>query len=287
MRLISYRRTGAVRHGYLTDDDHVAELGDGDLGELVAKVFPLDAETLPAPTATYPVADVQIVAPLNAPGKLLAAAANYQDHITETGGDPLDRSRLTPRLFLKPASSITGPGTPIRLPELSAQVDWEAELSVVIGKTAKNITADEALAVVAGYMSSNDLSARSLDFGFERDTDDKHVWFFDWLAGKWFDGFAPLGPWLVTADEIADPQDLTVDLEVNGNLRQHGSTKDMIFSVAELIAHASRITTLHPGDVIMTGTPAGVGAATGTYLRSGDVIAVTIGPLGTLINPVA
>ena len=287
MRLISYRRAGSVRHGYLTDDDHLAELGDGDLGGLVASRFPLTGDTLPTPVGSYAVADVEVVAPLSAPGKLLAAAANYQDHVTETGGAPLDKSTLIPRLFLKPATSIVGPNTPITRPELSSEVDWEAELSVVIGATAKDVPVEQALGVVAGYLSSNDVSARSLDYGFERDTEDKAVWFFDWLAGKWFDGFAPLGPWLVTADEIPDPQDLTVDLELNGELRQHGSTKDMIFSVAELIAHASRLTTLRPGDVIMTGTPAGVGAATGTYLRSGDVMAVTIGPLGTLINPVA
>jgi 2-keto-4-pentenoate hydratase/2-oxohepta-3-ene-1,7-dioic acid hydratase in catechol pathway len=287
MRLTSYRRADAVRHGYLADDAHLAELGDGDLSSLVANVFPLFAESLPAPVAHYPVADVDVIAPLNSPGKLLAVAANYQDHVTETGGEPLDKSRLTPRLFLKPASSIIGPNVPIPLPALSSEVDWEAELSVVIGTTARDIPVEDALDVVAGYMSSNDVSARSLDYGVERDTDDKAVWFFDWLAGKWFDGFAPIGPWFVTADEIPDPQDLTVDLEVNGKLRQHGSTKAMIFSVAELIAHASRITTLHAGDVIMTGTPAGVGAATGTYLQSGDVIAATIGPLGTLINPVA
>lgn len=287
MRLISYRRAGAVRHGYLVDEEQLAELGDGDLGDLVASVFPLTDETLPPPVARYSIGDVEVVAPLSSPGKLLAVAANYQDHVTETGGEPLDKSRLTPRLFLKPATSIIGPGTPLHLPDLSSQVDWEAELSVVIGATAKDVPVEQALDVVTGYMSSNDVSARSLDYGVERDVDDKAVWFFDWLAGKWFDGFAPLGPWLVTADEVLDPQDLAVDLEVNGELRQHASTKDMIFSVAELVAHASRLTTLQPGDVIMTGTPAGVGAATGTYLRSGDVMAVTIGPLGTLINPVA
>jgi 2-keto-4-pentenoate hydratase/2-oxohepta-3-ene-1,7-dioic acid hydratase in catechol pathway len=287
MRLITYRRAGTVRHGYLTGDEHLAELGEGDLGGLVAGVFPLTGDVLPAPVGTHALGDVEVLAPLHAPGKLLAAAANYQDHVTETGGEPLDKSRLTPRLFLKPPTSITGPGTPVPLPDLSSQVDWEAELSVVIGAEAKDVPVESALGVVAGYMSSNDVSARSLDYGIERDTEDKAVWFFDWLAGKWFDGFAPLGPWLVTADEIPDPQNLAVDLEVNGEPRQHASTKDMIFTVAELIAHASRLTTLRPGDVIMTGTPAGVGAASGTYLRSGDVMAVTIGPLGTLINPVA
>jgi 2-keto-4-pentenoate hydratase/2-oxohepta-3-ene-1,7-dioic acid hydratase in catechol pathway len=287
VRLISYLRADATRHGYLADDERVVELGDGDLGDLVARVFPLTADAMPNPVGEHALDDVQLVAPLTKPGKLLAAAANYQDHITETGADPLDKSRLSPRLFIKPATSIIGPQTPIQLPELSEQVDWEAELSVVIGAPAKDIPVEQALEVVTGYLSSNDVSARSLDYGFERDTDDKAVWFFDWLAGKWFDGFAPLGPWLVTADEISDPQDLSVELELNGELRQQGSTKAMIFSVAELIAHASRLTTLQPGDVIMTGTPSGVGAASGTYLRSGDVMAVTIGPLGTLVTPVA
>lgn len=287
MRLISYRRDGAVRHGHLVDDEHVAELGDGDLGALVARVFPLTSEALPEAVGTYPLAGVELVAPLSTPGKLLAAAANYQDHVTETGGEPLDKSRLTPRLFLKPATSIVGPGVSIPLPDLSSQVDWEAEVTVVIGRTVKDVPVEQALDVVAGYVTSNDVSARSLDYGMERDTDDKAVWFFDWLAGKWFDGFAPLGPWLVTADEVPDPQDLTIDLAVNGERRQHASTRHMIFSVAELIAHASRLTTLQPGDLIMTGTPAGVGAATGTYLRSGDVMTVTVGPLGTLTNPVA
>jgi 2-keto-4-pentenoate hydratase/2-oxohepta-3-ene-1,7-dioic acid hydratase in catechol pathway len=287
VRLISYLRADATRHGYLADDERVVELGDGDLGDLVARVFPLTAGAMPNAVGEHALHDVQLIAPLTKPGKLLAAAANYQDHITETGADPLDKSRLSPRLFIKPATSIIGPQTPIQLPELSEQVDWEAELSVVIGAPAKDIPVEQALEVVTGYLSSNDVSARSLDYGFERDTDDKAVWFFDWLAGKWFDGFAPLGPWLVTADEIPDPQDLSVELELNGELRQQGSTKAMIFSVAELIAHASRLTTLQPGDVIMTGTPSGVGAASGTYLRSGDVMAVTIGPLGTLVTPVA
>ncbi len=287
MRLLTYRRAGSVRHGYLTAADRVAELGDGDLGELVATVFPLLVDAMPAPTGEFAMADVQVLAPLLRPGKLLAAAANYQDHVTETGGAPLDKSRLSPRLFLKPSSSIIGPGAAVPLPADSNQVDWEAELAVVIGRRAKDITVDDALDVVAGYLSANDVSARSVDYGFERDTDDKAVWFFDWLAGKWFDGFAPLGPWLVSADEVGDPQALSVDFELNGSSRQHGSTKDMIFTVAELIEHAARLMTLEPGDVILTGTPSGVGAATGEYVKSGDVMAVTIGQLGTLINPVA
>jgi 2-keto-4-pentenoate hydratase/2-oxohepta-3-ene-1,7-dioic acid hydratase in catechol pathway len=278
MRLVTYRRAGDVRHGYLTGDS-VVELGDGDLGALVASAF-----AMPAARAEFPATGVELLAPLLRPGKLLAAAANYQDHVTEAGDPPLAKSRISPRLFLKPASSIVGPGAGIPLPGVSDEVDWEAELAVVIGHRVRHLTAGEALGAVAGYMTSNDVSARSLDLGYERDTEDKAVWFFDWLAGKWCDGFAPLGPWLVTADEVPDPQSLTIELAVNGITRQHGSTKDMIFSVAELIAHASRLMTLEPGDVILTGTPSGVGAATGTYLKPGDEMRVTIGPLGTLHN---
>jgi 2-keto-4-pentenoate hydratase/2-oxohepta-3-ene-1,7-dioic acid hydratase in catechol pathway len=295
MRLVTYRRAGAVRHGYLPDDDatsgvdagRLIELGDGDLVRLLETVFPVVPERLPAAAGEFRLADVELLAPLPRPGKLLAAAANYQDHITETGGEPLDKSRLSPRLFLKPSTSVIGPGAAVELPAESNEVDWEAELAVVIGRRVKRVSVADALGAVAGYMNANDLSARSVEYGFERDTDDKAVWFFDWLAGKWFDGFAPLGPWLVTADEVGDPQNLAVDLKLNGSSRQHGSTKDMIFTVAELVSHASRLMTLEPGDVILTGTPSGVGAATGEYLKSGDELAVSIGQLGTLITPVA
>jgi 2-keto-4-pentenoate hydratase/2-oxohepta-3-ene-1,7-dioic acid hydratase in catechol pathway len=280
MRLVSYLRDGAVRHGRL-EDEQIVELGDGDLGALI------EAGLQPGPSkGEYPLADVELVAPLRRPGKLLAVAANYQDHVTESGAPPLDKSRISPRLFLKPPTSIVGPDAEIPLPDVSKQVDWEAELSVVIGKRARDVRVEDALDHVAGYMTSNDVSARSIDLGYERDTDDKMVWFFDWLAGKWCDGFAPLGPWLVTADEVPDPQALSIELTVNGVTRQNGSTKDMIFTVAEQIAHASRVMTLEPGDVIMTGTPSGVGVATGEYLKAGDEMTVVIGGLGTLRNTV-
>ncbi|OZM74343.1 hypothetical protein CFN78_04205 [Amycolatopsis antarctica] len=285
MRLVSYRRDGVVRHGRIEDSggaQRVAELGDGDLGTIAGTILDGVAE----PRGEHPLDGVELLTPIARPGKLLAAAANYQEHVTETGGEPLDRSRLSPRLFLKPSTSIAGPGEPVPMPSVSDQVDWEAELTVVIGRRCRDLAVGEALDVVAGYCTSNDVSARSMDYGYECDTEGA-VWFFDWLAGKWLDGFAPIGPWLVTADEVPDPQDLAVDLEVNGKSRQHGSTKDMIFTVAELIAHASRLMTLEPGDMIMTGTPSGVGAATGEFLGQGDVMSVTVGPLGTLVNPVA
>lgn len=287
MRLVTYRRAGNVRHGRLTSEDSIAELGDGDLVGLLDAVFPLTEAALPAATGEYALTDVELLAPLLRPGKLLAAAANYQDHVTETGADPLDKSRISPRLFLKPASSIVGPDAEIPLPDVSEEIDWEAELAVVIGRRVRDVPVEAALDVVAGYLTSNDVSARSIDLGYERDTDDKAVWFFDWLAGKWCDGFAPLGPWLVSADEVPDPQALSVELSVNGVRRQHGSTKDMIFTVAELVSHASRLMTLEPGDVIQTGTPSGVGVVTGEFLAPGDEMTVTVGGLGTLRNTVA
>ncbi len=280
MKLVTYSYDGTIHHGQLIEDGTVIQpLGTGDLAD---KVHLLDQCTAAGPA--LPLADVELLAPLLRPGKLLAAAANFQDHVTEAGGEPLDRSRLSPRLFLKPPTSIVGPGADIRLPTVSEQVDWEAELGVVIGTTARDVPVDKALDIVAGYLTSNDVSARSMDFGYERDTDDKAVWFFDWLAGKWLDGFAPLGPWLVTADEVPDPQALSITCDVNGVRRQDGSTKDMIFSCAELVSFASSLMTLEPGDVILTGTPAGVGAATGDYLKAGDEVSVTIGHLGTLTN---
>ncbi|HTF06715.1 MAG TPA: fumarylacetoacetate hydrolase family protein [Asanoa sp.] len=299
MRLVTYRRAGAVRHGRLASDagdsgpqasrrgrvdtpsgHRVVELGDGDLeGYLTGRTGQTDG-------AEFALGEVELLAPLLRPGKLLAAAANYQDHVTETGAAPLDKSTLSPRLFLKPPTSIVGPDANVPLPAVSSEVDWEAELAVVIGRRVRDVAEADALDVVAGYMTSNDISARSVDYGFPRDTDDKAVWFFDWLAGKWLDGFAPLGPWLVTADEVPDPQALSIHLDVNGVTKQSGSTKDMIFSVAELIAHASRLMTLEPGDVILTGTPSGVGAVTGEFLTAGDVMTVVVGPLGQLRNTV-
>lgn len=287
MKLITYCYDEKIRHGRLIEDETVVlPLGNGDLGVLLERVHRLDEDALGAAGPALPLADVELLAPLRRPGKLLAAAANYQDHVTEAGGEPLDRARLSPRLFLKPPTSIVGHGADIPMPLHGRQIDWEAELSVVIGSRAKDVPVSRALDVVGGYVTSNDVSARSMDFGYERDTDDKAVWFFDWLAGKWLDGFAPLGPWLVTADDVPDPQALDITLDVNGRRRQQGSTKDMIFSVAELVSFASSLMTLEPGDVIMTGTPSGVGAATGEYLSAGDEMSVTIGNLGTLTNRV-
>ena len=296
MRLLTYRRGGALRHGYLVPADQassardtaeVAELGEGDLSVLIERHGTLASFQPPAGAPRHALTDVEVCAPLPRPPKVLAAAANYQEHVVEGGGKPLDKARLAPRLFLKPATCVAAPGADIRLPKESTQVDWEAELVAVIGRGGRDIPVERALEHVVGYATGNDVSARSVSYGFDRDLGApgaSAVWFFDWLAGKWFDGFAPYGPYLVTPDEAGDPQDLAVVLEVNGVVRQNGSTRDMIFSVAELISFSSRLMTLEPGDVIFTGTPSGVGAASGDYLSAGDVMTVRIADLGTLTN---
>lgn len=284
MKLLTYRRGGVVRHGRLVDADTVAEWGDGDLIGPLTAIGDLAGWQPPA-ADRYPLADVTVLAPLLRPGKLLGAAANYQDHVTESGAPPLDKSALAPRLFLMPPTAIVGPDASIPMPTVSTEVDWEAELAVVIGRYAHDVDVDVALDVVAGYCVANDVSARSVDYGYDRGSD-KAVDFFDWLAGKWLDGFAPLGPWLVTAGEVPDPQSLLIELTVNGVTRQRASTKDMIFSVAELVSFASRLMTLEPGDVLMTGTPAGVGATTGEFLSPGDEMTVQIDGLGSLTNRV-
>jgi 2-keto-4-pentenoate hydratase/2-oxohepta-3-ene-1,7-dioic acid hydratase in catechol pathway len=282
MKLLTYRRDGQVCHGRLIDGDTVQEWGDGDLSRVVAaEIAPRDGGREVALT------DVEVLAPILRPGKVFAAAANYQEHVEESGGARLDKSRLAPRLFLKPVTAVCGTGTAITLPRESSTVDWEAELVVVIGATASRVSVQDALGHVAGYATGNDVSARSLDYGFAREIDQPGtgaVWFFDWLIGKGFDGFAPYGPFLVTREEVPDPQSLPITLDLNGVRRQHGSTAQMIFTVAELVSFASRATTLEPGDLIFTGTPDGVGAATGEYLRDGDRVDVSVGDLGLLTN---
>lgn len=280
MKLATYRKDGQVRHGQVVDGTHVTDLGPGDITPLLGGPPP------GAGAARYPLEDVTLLAPLLRPGKILAVAANYQDHVTETGGDRIDKSRISPRLFLKPPTAISGPGEDIALPSVSDRIDWEAELVVVLGRGGKDIRLDAALDHVAGYTVGNDVSARAMDYGYERDTGDSAVWFFDWLNGKWLDGFAALGPWLVTAGEVPDPQNLEISLDVNGEVMQRGTTGDMIFSVAEQIAFASRIMTLEPGDVIYTGTPSGVGIASERFLKSGDRMTARLGGLGELVTRV-
>ncbi|WP_037366633.1 fumarylacetoacetate hydrolase family protein [Nakamurella lactea] len=287
MKLLTYRRTDdSIGHGILTDDGTgVIELGDGDLATVVAAGLVPAAPT--APAQRFDLSDVTVLAPLQAPGKIICAASNYQEHIDEGGGTRVDKTRTSPKLFNKFENAIAGPDDTFLIPEISAAADWEVELAVVIGREGRNIATDDALDHVFGYATANDLSLRALDkIGFERDTENAWVGFFDWLEGKWADNSAPVGPYLVTADEIPDPQSLPIRLAVNGEIRQQSTTGGMIFTCAELIAFASRLCTLRPGDIILTGTPAGVGATTGTYLNDGDVMVAEVEGLGKLVTPV-
>ena len=182
-----------------------------------------------------------------------------------------------------PATAVIGPNEEIAWPAYSDQIDYEIELAVVIGKTARCVSPAEAIDYIGGYCIANDISARNVTFKKNRDA---RPWdeFYDWLNGKWADGFCPLGPFLLTADEIDDVQNLEMELTVNGITRQKANTSLMIYPVADIVSFLSHLVTLEPGDVIATGTPSGVGLATGDYLKPGDVIQCRIEKLGTLTN---
>lgn len=208
-------------------------------------------------------------APISTPGKVVCIGLNYRDHAAESGMEP----PAEPVVFMKDPATVVGPDDPVLIPRQSVKTDWEVELAVVIGSTARYLPDEEAaLACVAGYAVANDVSER--EFQFERGG--------QWDKGKSCETFNPLGPVLVTADEVADPHDLGLRLWVNGQLRQDGSTADMIFAVGHVIHYLSQFMVLHPGDVINTGTPAGVamGRPGQPYLRAGDVMELEIDGLG-------
>ncbi|MCA1648144.1 MAG: fumarylacetoacetate hydrolase family protein, partial [Chloroflexi bacterium] len=200
MKLVTFQDGAAVRHGVIRGEpgaERVVAFGAGDLLALI-EAGPAGLEH--ARAATGPereLADLRTLAPLLRPPKLLALARNYQDHITEGGGQPIDKCRIVPKLFLKPSSAIVGPDEPVCLPTVSNTTDWEVELAVIIGTRCRNVPVERALEMVFGYTIANDISARTADWGVERDADRWNE-FFDWLNGKWPDGFAPLGPYILT-----------------------------------------------------------------------------------------
>jgi 2-keto-4-pentenoate hydratase/2-oxohepta-3-ene-1,7-dioic acid hydratase in catechol pathway len=198
----------------------------------------------------------------------------------------VDKSKITPRVFMKPSNCVVGPGDDIKLPKVSETVDWELEMAIVIGREAKHVSVADALNYVAGYVVLNDVSSRTLNIGANREERSGDSW-FDWLNGKWQDTFGPMGPHLLTADAVADPDNLWMKLWVNGELKQNSNTGAMIFNTAEIVSFCSDLMTLEPGDVIATGTPSGVGAATDTYLKAGDVVRCEVEGLGVLENTVS
>ena len=273
MKLLRCGPLGQERPGLLDEDGIVRDLSgfvediDGRMLNDVnlAQLRSLDFAALPKidPQTRYAPCIANV-------GKFMCIGLNFHDHAKETGLSIPEH----PILFMKASSSISGPHDNIVRPRNAKQIDWEVELGVVIGKPAKYVTEDEALNYVAGYCVVNDLSERYFQMHLTG----------QWTKGKSCDGFGPVGPYLVTRDEVSDPQNLDMSVTVNGTTMQNGNSRDMIFSVRQIIAHLSELMTLHPGDIIATGTPSGVGMGQKpdpVYLQDGDEIVTMIAGLGS------
>jgi len=272
MKLFRYRTPEGVRPG-LIDAQGVARDLSGHVADVTSET--LDASVLETLQSVDQNALPELTGPIDyapcvgAIGKFLCIGLNYSDHAEEVGATPPEH----PILFMKANSAIVGANDDVRLPRGSKASDWEVELGVVIGKAAKYVSVEEALDHVAGYCIVNDVSERDYQLHLTG----------QWTKGKSCDTFGPIGPWLVTADEVSDPQDLALSCDVNGTRMQTGNTNKMIFSVAEVISHLSQLMTLHPGDIIATGTPPGVGMGQKpepVYLQDGDVMELEIQGLG-------
>ncbi|GAB4172856.1 MAG: ureidoglycolate lyase [Rhodocyclaceae bacterium] len=271
MKLVRYGTPGAERPGVLDAEGTIRDLG-GQIPDLAPEALAPDAlrriaaiDPVRLPAAAAP---ARLGMPWSAASKIVGVGLNYRDHAKEAGMTvPAE-----PVLFLKAPSSLAGPQDDILLPPGAAKMDWEVELGVVIGSTARRVPAAQALEHVAGYCVVNDFSERA--WQLERGG--------QWDKGKCFDTFCPVGPWLVTADEIRDPQALELWLDVDGVARQRGNTANMVFGVAELVSYISQVMTLVPGDLIVTGTPAGVamGRKPAAWLRGGEEIRFGIAGLG-------
>ena len=287
MRLVTFEvdglvRVGAVRNGGGSELELVDLCAHdprlpGSVKQLLEEgpaVWPSVQRAIEAAPA-IPYASAKLLSPVLDPQKIICVGLNYADHAAETGAKAGDE----PVIFCKFPTALRGPEAPIELPPESNEVDYEAELVVVIGKRARRITRAQAWDHVAGYACGHDVSARDWQ---------KHKPGKQWLLGKSFDSFAPLGPWLVTPDEVADPGNLKIELRLNGHVMQSSSTSQLIFPIDYLVSYLSHVCTLLPGDLIYTGTPPGVGMARTppVFLKPGDVTEVTVEGLGTLRNPV-
>ena len=297
MKLVSFSHGKAASWGVVTDFGVVDVLARWQGTEVPANLVEVlqcgqpcleKIATISQSASEFiPLKSVKFLAPLQRPGKILALAGNYSEHIKEVGKalglSESPRQTTVPRPFLKPVTCVLNPGEEISWPTYSEKIDYELELGVVIGKKIKCVGSDKAIAAVAGYTIVNDVSARSVTFAKDRV---KRPWdeFYDWLIGKWADGFLPMGPYLVTSDEIPDIQNLKMELKVNGETRQKANTNQMIYSVADIVSFLSHVMMLEPGDIIATGTPAGVAMASGKFLQSGDTIEGAIEKLGVLHN---
>jgi 2-keto-4-pentenoate hydratase/2-oxohepta-3-ene-1,7-dioic acid hydratase in catechol pathway len=280
MKLATFTHANRRRIGVVTDAGVVdlaqaaPELPTTLLGLLEAGPAALHAAHRAAETGTpIPLADVRLEAPISRPPKFLAIGLNYADHVRESGID----TPAHPTVFNKQSTCVIGPGDAIHLPRVSSALDYEGELGIVIGRRCRHVSRDDAADVIAGYTIVNDATVR--DWQLRVPT---------WTMGKSFDTHGPIGPWIVTADEIGDPHQLRLRTFVNGELRQDSNTKELIFDCFALIEHLSTAFTLEPGDVIATGTPSGVGIARKppALLKAGDVVRIEIEGIGSLENPV-
>jgi len=285
MRIARFSRDGVEDYGLVTDEKvapaSVLLPKDGlpdDIDELIAneRAMQLLKQCDPDDRGEQAVSlnRVRILHPIARPTKIICLGLNYKDHAREAGKE-LPKN---PVIFMKGRNTLTGPYDPIIYPSITRELDYEGELVVVMGKKGKRIGREEAMDFIAGYMIGNDVSARDIQAGDGQ-----------WTRGKTLDTFAPTGPWLTTVDEIDDVSDLSIDTHVNGERRQHGTTGDMVFGVAEALELLSRDITFEAGDLIMTGTPGGVGLymkPTPKYLRPGDSVRVEISGLGQIENKV-
>lgn len=275
MRFIRFRHHDGTAHTGVREGAKVRDLGAHN------PLAPVTDEQL----ASAPLLDFDeraLEVPIPEVGKLLALAGNYHKHVAESGFAGPSGGVWTPQIFWKPSNALLRPGGTVALSPKNVFFDWEAELAVVIGREARAVKAADAMRYVFGYTIINDLSERK--YNAEIKDRDKREFdpFFDWLMGKWFDGSAPLGPEVVTADEITDPSSLDLRLWLNGELMQDSNTRNMIFHIPDTIAALTAVMTLNPGDVIAMGTPEGVGFACGRALRAGDHLRAEIEGLGYL-----
>ena len=312
MRLCRYQADGAVRAAFY-DDSRLADLThlagrlgialpesndlldylppNGRFAQTVQPLFQRYTQLAAHEREQFsqPVDSVKLLVPIAEPKKVLLLAGNYAEHIKEGGGVATERQNTFPYFFWKPPSTtLTHPGDPVRIPAVSPNhVDWELELGVVIGQQCRDVSEADALHYVAGYTICNDISDRKFQINPGRQARERDR-FFDWLHGKWHDTFLPMGPCILSAANVADPQTLPLQLRLNGQVMQNASTAQMVFPVAALVAILSSFVTLEPGDVISTGTPSGVGFARKppVYLKRGDVLEAEIGGIGVLRNPV-
>jgi 2-keto-4-pentenoate hydratase/2-oxohepta-3-ene-1,7-dioic acid hydratase in catechol pathway len=274
VKLARYRRQGGVGLGEVSGAE-IRELLFAGPDEAGADLLVRHMEGEGNEGAVWPLDEVEMLSPVARPSKILCIGLNYLDHVVETGAE----APAAPVLFAKYPNSLVGHRQQVRFEHVNSnQVDFEAELAAVIGRRCRTVTEQDALGYVFGYTAANDVSARDAQFENSQ-----------WVRGKSFDTFCPLGPWVVTADELGDPQDLSLRCWVGDTLYQDGRTSDMIFGVSHLVSYLSRTMTLEPGDLLLTGTPWGVGftRTPPVFLNDGDVVRIAIDRIGELINPVS